>query len=98
MNDTSFILLEVIYEGLLRVDATIQRDEKVCDLSLFTSVLRQIVFCVKKLFGRYIQQTMISCTFGRDHVYFPIPFQGVKISLDEVAFMSFKRKADVKRR
>ena len=97
LHNTSFILLEVIYEGLLRLDATIQCDKEVCNLSLLIGVFWQIMFCVKELFGWNIQQTMISCTFGRDHVYFPIPFQRVEIGFDEVAFVPFECKTDVKR-
>ena len=95
-KDTSFILLEVIDERLLRSNPFVNSDEEVGNLSLLISVFRQIMFCVEELFGRYIQQAMISCTFGRDHVYFPIPFQRVEISLDEVAFMPFEYKTDVK--
>ena len=62
---------------------------------LFRKMVKMV--CVEELFGRYIQQAMISCTFGRDHVYFPIPFQRVEIGFDEVAFVPFECKTDIKR-
>ena len=80
----------------MRLDATLQSNEEVSNFSLLFGVFRQIMFCVKELLGRHIQQTMISCSFGRDHVYFPIPFQRIEISLDEVTIMLFERKTDVK--